>query len=164
MLKKYFISFFSVIISLVLFLSNSLVKEDLSITFPIHSKYYISSNYGYRTLGSHHFHNGIDIPAVVGTSIYPISSGVISQTGFSSSYGNYIIINYTNGYKTLYGHTSGIYPHNIGESVNSSDIIGYVGPKYLSNGKLNGFTTGPHLHFTLYKDRKHINPLSIKYK
>ena len=109
-------------------------------------------------------HNGIDIPGIVGTPVYAISSGVISQIGFSSSYGNYIIITYSNGYKSLYGHMSGNYPIPVGSSVNSSDIVAYVGPKYLSNGKLNGFTTGPHLHFTLYKNNKLIDPLTVSFE
>lgn len=164
MLKKYFICFLTIIFSFIILLSSSLERESNSLIFPIHSSYYISSTFGYRTLGTKHMHNGIDIPKTVGTPIYPISSGVISYIGFSSSYGHYIIINYTNGYKTLYGHLSGEYPYSIGSNVNYTDIIGYIGPKYLSNGKLNGFTTGPHLHFTLYKDNKLINPESVTFK
>lgn len=40
-------------------------------------------------------------------------------------------------------------------------IIGKVGPKYLENGMLNGFTTGPHLHFCIYKDGKTLDPISL---
>jgi murein DD-endopeptidase MepM/ murein hydrolase activator NlpD len=50
-----------------------------------------------------------------------------------------------------------------GQSVKAKQKVAYVGPKYLPNGKLNGFTTGQHLHFTLYYNNKLINPLSIKY-
>ena len=163
MLKKYLICFLGVILSFGILLFSS-DNSSSSLVFPIHSSWYISSNFGYRTLGTKHMHNGIDIPTSVGTPVYPISSGVISQIDFSSSYGHYIIITYANGYKSLYGHLSGKYPCNIGDSVNSNNIIGYVGPKYLSNGKLNGFTTGPHLHFTLYKNNKLINPTSVSYE
>ena len=164
MIKKYIISFLTVILSSVILMFSSNDNSSSSLVFPIHSNYYISSIYGYRTLGSAHFHNGIDIPKVVGTPVYAISSGVVSKTGFSSSYGNYIIITYSNGYKTLYGHMSGCYPFSVGDSVSSSNIVAYVGPKYLSNGKLNGFTTGPHLHFTVYKNNKTINPTDIKFE
>ena len=162
MIKKYFICFLAVVLSFVILLFSS--GNSSSLVFPIHSSYYISSTFGYRTLGSRHMHNGIDIPSIVGTPVYPISSGVISYIGFSSSYGHHIIITYSNGYKTLYGHMSGNYPFSVGSSVNSSNIVGYVGPKYLSNGKLNGFTTGPHLHFTLYKNNKLIDPLSASFE
>lgn len=163
MIKKYLVCFFTIILSLLILLKSSFNTSGPMI-FPIHSSYSISSYFGYRTLGTKHMHNGIDIPKAIGTPVYPIYSGVISHIGFSSSYGHYIIISYTNGYKSLYGHMSGDYPLSIGSSVNSSNIIGYVGPKYLSNGKLNGFTTGPHLHFTLYKNNKLIDPLSISFE
>lgn len=164
MIKKYIISFLIVILSSVILIFSSHYNSSSSLVFPIHSNYYISSKYGYRTLGSAHFHNGIDIPRVVGTPVFAISSGVISKIGFSSSYGNYIIITYSNGYKTLYGHTSGYYPFSVGDSVNISDIVAYIGPKYLSNGKLNGFTTGPHLHFTVYKNGNVIDPMDINFE
>ena len=162
MIKKYIISFLVTVFSFVI-LSFSSYGFSSDLIFPIHTSYTISSNYGYRVLGSSHFHNGIDIPCIVGTPVYAISSGVVSQIGFSSSYGHYIIITYTNGYKTLYGHMSGSYPFSVGYSVSSSDIVAYVGPKYLPNGKLNGFTTGPHLHFSLYYNNKNINPMSAEY-
>ena len=161
MLKKYFYYFIVAIFSFSILIFSSHNSGSNSLNFPIHSSYYISSPFGYRILGKKHMHNGIDIPKVVGTPIYAISSGVISQIGFSSSYGNYMIITYSNGYKSLYGHLSDIYNYKIGDSVNSNNIVAYVGPKYLSNGKLNGFTTGSHLHFTLYKDNKLIDPESV---
>ena len=164
MIKKYIISFLAVILSFVILLFSSSNVSSNSLVFPIHTNYRISSYYGYRTLGTKHMHNGIDIPGKVGTPVYAISSGVISQTGFSSSYGNYIIITYSNSYKTLYGHMSGTYPFSVGDSVNSSDSVAYIGPKYLSNGKLNGFTTGPHLHFTVYKNNKLVNPLNLSFE
>lgn len=163
MIKKYIITFISFILSMFIFLFSSSYTSN-SLVFPIHYSYYISSTYGYRTLGTKHMHNGIDIPKAAGTPVYPISSGVISHIDFSPSYGHYIIITYENGYKSLYGHLSGNYPYSVGSSVNTSNIIGYIGPKYLSNGKLNGFTTGPHLHFTLYKNNKLIDPESVVFK
>lgn len=163
MIKNYIICFLMCILSFAILYFSCYGSASYNLVFPIHSSYYISSLFGYRDLGTKHFHNGIDIPKAVGTPVYPISYGVISQIGFSSSYGHYIIITYSNGYKTLYGHMSGNYPFSIGHSVNSSDIVAYVGPKYLSNGKLNGFTTGPHLHFTVYKNNKLVDPLTISF-
>ena len=162
MLKKYFIIliiFLSGIISLFSFGSS----DDI-IYFPIHQKsYYISSYYEYRTLGTYHFHNGIDIPLTPGTPLYPLASGVVSFVGYYGDYGNSIIITYHNGYKSLYGHISSNYIVSVGDKVSKDKIVAYVGPKYLSNGKLNGYTTGPHLHFTLYKNGRLINPLEAKY-
>lgn len=137
---------------------------DTSLYFPIkNKKYTISSYYGYRTLNYYHFHNGIDIPLIVGTPLYSLSSGTVTFIGYMNGYGNSIIITYSNGYKSLYGHISEPFLVAKGDYIRSKQLVAYVGPKYLSNGKLNGMTTGPHLHFTIYKNNKHINPLSIKY-
>lgn len=164
MFKKFFYSIgLSLGIICFFFSFNSNSDSSNSLSFPIHEKYYFSSLYGYRTLGNYHFHNGVDVPKTVGTNLYALSDGSVSYAGFSSSYGNTIIVSYYNGYKSLYGHTSGIYPFKVGDSVSSNNVIGYIGPKILSDGKLNGFTTGPHLHFTLYYRGKVIDPLSIKY-
>lgn len=147
-----------------MFFSLSFKGDSSSgLSFPVRSNYSFSSLYGYRDLGNYHFHNGVDIPLAVGTPIYALSGGTLSYLGFSSSYGNTIVISYYSGYKSLYGHMSGDYPFCVGDSVSASSIIGYVGPRYLSDGSLNGFTTGPHLHFTLYYKDKVIDPLSVKY-
>ena len=139
-------------------------KSDNNLYFPIHKKkYYISSYFEYRTLGYYHFHNGIDIPQIEGTPIYAVSDGVVSFIGFTSGYGNCLIIKYNNGYKSLFGHISSRFIVKVGDAVKANQIVAYVGPKYLKNGKLNGFTTGQHLHFTMYYHEKLINPLSIKY-
>ena len=162
MFKKYlfcltlFLSFIS------LFFSQNISNNKLY--FPIKNKnYYISSYFEYRTLGTYHFHNGIDIPLVEGTPLYALSDGIVSSTGFISGYGHTVIITYNNGYKSLYGHCSPNYIVQVGESVKAKQKVALVGPKYLPNGKLNGFTTGQHLHFTLYYNGKLIDPLSIGY-
>lgn len=162
MLKKYlfiltiFLSFIS------LFFSSNTIDDNLY--FPIKKKtYYISSHFEYRTLGSYHFHNGIDIPLVEGTPLYALSDGVVSSASFISGYGHSVIIKYNNGYKSLYGHCSPKYIVHVGQIVKAKQLVAYVGPKYLPNGKLNGFTTGQHLHFTLYYNNKLINPLSVDY-
>lgn len=162
MLKKYFIIlsiFLSAVASLFSFGTGT-----YNLHFPVHKKTYsISSYYGYRTLGNYHFHNGIDIPLATGTPLYPLDYGVVSFVGYNGVFGNSVIITYHNGYKSLYGHISSNYIVSVGDSVSPNQVIAHVGPKYLSNGKLNGYTTGPHLHFTLYKNGRLINPLKIKY-
>ena len=163
MFKKYFYSYFSVLCLACIFFSSKSNNSSPDLSFPIRENFSFSSLYCYRTLGNYHFHNGVDVPKSFGTPIYALSSGTVSYIGFLSSYGNTIVISYYNQYKSLYGHTSGIYSFKVGDSVSSSDIVAYVGPKYLSSGALNGFTTGPHLHFTLYYKGKVIDPLSIKY-
>lgn len=135
-----------------------------SLSFPIKGKYYISSPYGYRNLFGYRFHNGIDIPKPEGTPVYPISSGTVSHAGFSTTCGDMIVISYYNNYKSLYCHMNGSHPFNVGDSVTTSDVVGYVGPKTFKNKQRNGYTTGPHLHFTLYYKGKTIDPSSITYE
>ena len=162
MFKKYLFILTIFLSFITLFFSSNTVDNNLY--FPIKKKnYYISSYFEYRTLGSYHFHNGIDIPLVEGTPLYAISDGVVNSAQFISGYGHSVIITYNNGYKSLYGHCSPKYIVSVGQTVKAKQLVAYVGPKYLANGKLNGFTTGQHLHFTLYYNNKLINPLSIKY-
>lgn len=120
----------------------------------------ISSDYGYRNLDNNlHFHSGIDFLSPNNSEVYATSNGKIFEIGFSNVYGNYIIILHDDGFKSLYGHLSQNFIISIGDIVKSGDIIGYVGPKYLSNGKLNGMTTGSHLHFSIYDcNGNFINP------
>ena len=110
----------------------------------------ISSNFGYRILfGKTNFHDGIDFAIPNGSPIYATNSGIIITSSFLNGYGNSIIIKHYDGNKSLYGHLSENFIVQNGDSVEQGELIGYVGPKYLSNGTLNGNTTGPHLHFTI---------------
>ncbi|MBQ3825364.1 MAG: peptidoglycan DD-metalloendopeptidase family protein [Spirochaetaceae bacterium] len=131
------------------------INGDLFVK-PLHSYYYLSSYYGYRTSpfdsSRRTFHGGIDMAAYQGTAIYAALSGTVTETGYSSVYGNYVIISHHSGYKTLYGHMSKILAHK-GQVVNTSTQIGKVGS--------TGMSTGPHLHFTVYKNGKTVNPLGL---
>lgn len=123
----------------------------------------ISSNYGERYLyGCKNFHNGIDFLAPQNSQIYASSDGYILYASFlESGYGNTIIISHSNNYKTLYCHLSENFIVAPGQFVKQGEIIGYVGPKILSNGLQNGNTTGPHLHFSIFKDNLTVNPLNL---
>lgn len=115
-------------------------------------------------MGKQNFHDGLDIPAPFGTSIYAADDGVIINSSFIRGYGNCIIILHNDGKKTLYGHLSENFIIKKGDYVKKSQHIGYVGPKFLSNGSLNGYTTGTHLHFSIFSNTgKSLNPLDFKY-
>ncbi len=118
-------------------------------------RYYLSSNYGWRPspfTGKRSFHNGIDMASPEGTYVRPALVGRVSSTGFSSVYGNYVIIAHHSGYKTLYAHLSSINCKK-GQSVGLNTVIGKVGS--------TGQSTGPHLHFTVYKNGKTVNPFTL---
>lgn len=123
----------------------------------------ISSFYGNRILYEKtNFHNGIDFLAPLESEIYASCSGYVEYASFlEGGFGNTIILSHNLGYKTLYCHISEIFLVKIGDYVSQGDIIGYVGPKYLSNGLQNGNTTGPHLHFSILYNNTYVDPLSI---
>jgi murein DD-endopeptidase MepM/ murein hydrolase activator NlpD len=169
--KKFYI-FFTLSLSIFCLFFNLSYNTSTSSTtnpnkwyFPIESKNF-SSYYGYRDLfGKRNFHDGIDIPEIPGTKIYACNNGVITTSSFIKGYGNSIIILHDNGSKSLYGHLSENYIVKNGNYVKKGEHIGFVGPKVLSNGNLNGYTTGPHLHFTIFlANGKTIDPLTLEYE
>jgi murein DD-endopeptidase MepM/ murein hydrolase activator NlpD len=99
-------------------------------------------------------HLGIDYAASRGTPIRAAGNGKIVQVGRRGGYGKTITIRHDNGYKTLYAHMKG-YKRGIkrGKWVKKGQVIGYVGS--------TGLSTGPHLHFGLYKNNRAINPNSV---
>ncbi len=99
-------------------------------------------------------HLGVDFGARRGTPIHAAGSGRIIFCGRKGGYGNVIIINHGNGYKTLYAHMAH-FRHGMhrGKYVKQGQVIGYVGS--------TGLSTGPHLHFGLYHNNRAINPLRV---
>ena len=99
-------------------------------------------------------HLGIDYAARRGTPIRAAGNGKIIQLGRKGGYGKTITIKHDNGYKTLYAHMKG-YRKGMkrGKWVKKGQTIGYVGS--------TGMSTGPHLHFGLYKNNRAINPNSV---
>ena len=123
---------------------------------PLHARYWLSSNYGWRNspfnAGARTFHGGIDMAVSSGTPIYAALDGTVSAVGYNATYGNYVIITHHSGYKTLYGHMKSTACRK-GNFVYTNTVIGYVGS--------TGMSTGPHLHFTVYKNGKTINPMTV---
>jgi murein DD-endopeptidase MepM/ murein hydrolase activator NlpD len=97
--------------------------------------------------GGRPYHPGVDFGAPVGTKIYAPLSGTVRATGNTDavpgcySWGKWTLIDHPNGLSTLYAHQSG-FGVTPGQQVQTGDVIGYVGN--------TGFSTGPHLHFTVY--------------
>ncbi|MBD3268030.1 peptidoglycan DD-metalloendopeptidase family protein [bacterium] len=121
-----------------------------------HRKAYIISGYGMRKHpigGNLRFHQGVDLqPVYVGTPIYSVLSGVVEYAARKGGKGLMIRIKHDNGLKTVYAHNSKLYVRK-GDRVNQGQKI--------SLGGSTGYSTGPHLHFEVWKDRKHVNP--VKY-
>lgn len=122
---------------------------------PVRASWYRSSSFGWRSnpfTGSRSYHSGIDMACPTGTSVYAAMAGKVIETGYNATYGNYVILQHTSGYKTLYGHLSAIKTKR-GAYVNQDSIIGKVGS--------TGMSTGPHLHFTVFKNGKLVNPAAL---
>lgn len=162
MFKKFFVLSFFSISFLSFFISFTTSTSKINFIFPTKTKN-ISSYYGYREIfGSISFHNGIDFPLPHMTDVYASMDGTISCVRFLNGYGNTVIISHENGYKTLYSHLDSNFFVKEGQIVHQGQLIAKIGPKYLENGKLNGYTTGPHLHFSIFSsDGNTLDPLSL---
>ena len=122
---------------------------------PISASFRWSSPYGWRAdpfTGVQSFHTGTDMACPEGTPILAAMSGKIADVGYNRTYGNYIIINHGNGYQTLYAHMSKAIATK-GQYVTQGTKIGLVGS--------TGYSTGPHLHFMVYKNGNRIDPMTV---
>lgn len=95
-------------------------------------------------------HYGVDYVAKAGTPIRAAASGKVVFAGVRGGYGKVVEIAHEGGLKTLYAHMQSIHTR-LGAYVRSGTIIGRVGS--------TGMSTGPHLHFGVYKFNQPINPL-----
>ncbi|MCI5108896.1 MAG: peptidoglycan DD-metalloendopeptidase family protein [Candidatus Pacebacteria bacterium] len=91
-------------------------------------------------------HNGVDFGIPTGSKILSAASGVVRESGNTDvgsclSYGKWVLVDHENGLSTLYAHLSSISVKS-GQTVNSGSILGYSGN--------TGYSTGPHLHFTVF--------------
>jgi murein DD-endopeptidase MepM/ murein hydrolase activator NlpD len=116
----------------------------------------ITSSYGaQRSDGS--IHKGVDIAMPEGTPVYAVAAGKVvrSQTGSGDrSYGEYVEIQHSSEYTTLYAHLkTNSRRVRVGDTVSAGQQIGEVGS--------TGLSTGPHLHFEVRKNGVKINPESV---
>lgn len=102
--------------------------------------------------GHKRIHNGIDIKAATGTEVFATADGTASFVQFKKDWGNLIVITHSDGYETRYAHLKGF---NIKENqaVKKGQVIGYVGS--------TGLSTGPHLHYEVLQNGKHLDPLEF---
>ena len=96
-------------------------------------------------------HNGLDFAAPRGTPIFAAESGTVIDSRYSSSWGNVIQVDHGGGLVTLYAHCSARLV-STGQTVKRGETIGLVGS--------TGWSTGNHLHFTVYKNGVAVNPVN----
>ena len=132
-----------------------LLEQRELFIFPVSG--YISSPFGWQPdpiTDKYRFHTGIDLSAKIDTPVKAAMAGIVTETGNSQMYGNYIIIGHGNSYHTLYAHLSAVSIKQ-GDHVVQGNTIGKVGN--------TGYSTGSYLHFGIYKDGKVVNPSTARW-
>lgn len=117
----------------------------------------ITSNFGARRhpiLGYTRMHGGVDFGAPHGAPIYAVGDATVSFAGWGGGHGNQVKLDHGAGWGTGYSHMSRI-AVSAGSRVRAGQVIGYVGS--------TGLSTGPHLHYELYRHGAKVNPMSVRF-
>lgn len=97
------------------------------------------------------FHNGIDIPAPLGSVILAAADGTVTEIGFDAERGNYLVLDHGGGLETVYA-TCRDFTVEEGDTVKAGEMLGAVG--------VSGLSTGPHLCFQVWQDGEAQNPVA----
>jgi hypothetical protein len=133
----------------------SKISEIPSITPIKKAQFQETSGYGWRIhpiYKKRQFHNGVDFKAEEGTSVIATADGIVQKCEFieqGKGYGRMILIQHNQQYSTLYAQLSE-FKVKVGDQVKQGSIIGLVGH--------SGISTGPHLHYEVFKDGKNVDP------
>ena len=114
---------------------------------------YVSSYYGYRinpVTGQEQFQRGVDIAVPTGTTVLAAMDGTVTTATYDASYGNYVVIEDSNGYCTKYAHMDTLNV-SAGQTVTHGTTIGTTGN--------TGSSTGSHLHIECLYNGEYYNPL-----
>jgi murein DD-endopeptidase MepM/ murein hydrolase activator NlpD len=117
----------------------------------------ITSGFGYRIhpiLRFARLHKGVDFGARSGSPIVAAADGRVSAAGWAGGYGRQVRLAHADGIGTSYSHMSQIVAEP-GSYVRRGQLIGYVGS--------SGLSTGPHLHYEVYRGGQAVNPLSVRF-
>ena len=130
------------------------IQKDIFVAiprgFPVAGS--VSSTYGKRedpVTGKTAFHSGFDISCRPGTPVRATADGIVSHSGWISNSGNVVVLEHGWGYSTIYAHNRKNIV-KVGQQVSKGDILGYSGS--------TGRSTGPHLHYEVWKEGKNVNP------
>ncbi len=113
--------------------------------YPVGGQFVISQKFSLK-------HPAVDFAAETGTKVIATASGKVDTTYFDKYFGNTIILNHLNGYKTKYSHLAKILVQK-NYFVEKKTVIGLVGN--------TGRSSAPHLHYEIMKENKNINPLKL---
>ena len=126
-----------------------------TLTWPVPGYYTITSRYGNRWHPVHEenrFHTGIDISGsgINGKNVVAAADGVVILSQYCDGYGKTVVIDHGGGLQTLYAHGSQLLV-SAGQKVTRGQAVMKVGS--------TGVSTGPHLHFEVWINGSHTNPL-----
>ncbi|HJU77123.1 MAG TPA: M23 family metallopeptidase [Sphingomicrobium sp.] len=128
--------------------------RDSAMGLPVAGK--VTSGFGSRfhpILGHARMHRGIDLRATYGAPIAAAADGRVVAAGWHGGYGRQVSIAHGGGIETTYAHMSRM-AVSAGQAVRKGQVIGYVGS--------SGLSTGPHVHYEVYKNGRVVNPMSVK--
>lgn len=104
----------------------------------------VTSGFGWRVFnGRPNFHTGVDVAARFGTPAQATGAGLVVGSGWQPGYGLSVLVQHSGGYHTLYAHLSELLV-GVGDTVVLGTAVGLVGS--------SGNSTGPHLHYEIWKD------------
>jgi len=137
----------------VMIIDRDLRRENTISGRPI-AKGWMSSRYGKRTdpfNGRKVWHLGVDFAGKDGSDVIAVASGIVTRSEPYKGYGRLIEIDHGEGYVTRYGHnkTNLI---KVGDLVKKGQVIAKMGS--------TGRSTGPHVHFEVYKNGRNVDPAS----
>ena len=117
----------------------------------------VTSGFGLRVhpiLRFARMHRGIDFGAHSGAPVHAAADGRVSGAGWAGGYGRQVRLVHGGGIATSYSHLSQIVAED-GAMVRKGQLIGYVGS--------SGLSTGPHLHYEVYRGGVAVNPMSVRF-
>jgi murein DD-endopeptidase MepM/ murein hydrolase activator NlpD len=114
---------------------------------PVASKL-ITSDFGWRSYPRSHFHDALDLKANY-EPVKAARTGTVIYSGWMGGYGNVVILQHSQGLKTLYAHNSKL-------MVKRGDKVS--GGKVISRSGCTGYCFGAHLHFEVIKNGKPVDP------
>jgi murein DD-endopeptidase MepM/ murein hydrolase activator NlpD len=135
--------------------ANGAGRQAAAMTWPVAGR--ITSGFGVRVhpiLRFARLHRGIDFGAGYGAPIVAAADGQVTGAGWAGGYGRQVRLAHGSGMSTRYSHMSRIVAEP-GSFVRQGQLIGYVGS--------SGLSTGPHLHYEVYRGGTPVNPLGVKF-
>jgi len=139
-------------------MSDSRLEKEQTVTGRPILKGWMSSEYGMRTdpfHGEQRWHGGVDFAGKDGSAVIAVASGVVTWSGNRSGYGKLIELNHSDGFVTRYGHNE--------ENLVALGSVVKKGQQIARMGS-SGRSTGPHVHFEVFKNGRTVDPASYIHK